>query len=626
MRNMKLIGLICVFLAVGIAIGVSQYGSFSTEKEGVVTDTCPRLNRYPTSQSNIIWTGNPSVNGMAQNNGAVVRQNFIDDYIFDKMEADSISYAGLSSDEEFLRRIYLDLTGRIPTADMVDAFHNDPSPDKRTRKIDELLAGDAFTDKLTLFLGDLLGATSNGLNNNGGGVSITGRTKYYNYLRDFVAQGKPYDQLVRELIPANGENFVDGAPNFTARQFYDNAYNDPDRFDELVNITGSAFLGVPLMCINCHDGRNHVEAVNTWLAGKKRQELWGMSAFFAGVKFNRTPVDSQHPNELKFNIQTVSTPGYNTYQGGGIRPARRGRVPEQYVTPRDIFTGTDYALDDNSRATLAELVINNPQFPRATVNYVWAQLMNLGIVDPPGGFDLARDDQASHPELLQALADEFVNSGFDLRHMYEVITKSAAYQLSTFYNGTWQDSYTRYFARHIAKRLEAEQVHDAIVTATGVLPSYKIPQTNEERRDANCGSVTRTVAYAIQLPDPTEPSCNADGGVRGLLNAFDRGNRITTDRKSPPAGSIGQTLGLMNNNFVIQRIRAGTSGSAVNRLLAQYPNDDNGLIDALFKGTLTRLPTDEERQAAQAALAENRTQGAEHLHWALINKLDFLFY
>jgi hypothetical protein len=222
--------------------------------------------------------------------------------------------------------------------------------------------------------------------------------------------------------------------------------------------------------------------------------------------------------------------------------------------------------------------------------------------------------QPTHPELLEALADDFIRGGFNIRSILETIANSSAYQLSSRFEGDWKIEYEPYFARKFARRLWGEEVHDAISQATGVLPASPgytvggplVPLDN--------------VYYAMQLPDTL--GGNTDG-ANTFMNYFLRGNRDTNPRLDD--ATILQALAMMNNNFVLRRIRNATAGSTVNKLLATAGMTDDQLIEELFLGTLGRYPTGAELGSARSALKTNRTQGAENLQWVLLNKVDFLY-
>jgi hypothetical protein len=266
------------------------------------------------------------------------------------------------------------------------------------------------------------------------------------------------------------------------------------------------------------------------------------------------------------------------------------------------------------------------------------------LVSPSNTFDPARLDpnaqmpggwalQPANPQLLEALAAEFWNNNYDLRYLIGLIAKSSAYQLSSKYPGEWKLDYVPYYARKYARRLDAEEIHDAIVKATGQ------PVTSQYRDGANqlvtitgyaivnqSGQFVRSVDWAMQLPDTT-------GGNAGFLNVFLRGNRDTNLRSGD--ASILQALNLMNNTFVTNKIhqinRIALTGqpeipSTVRRLLADPNLSNEQIVTQLFLHTLSRYPTDTEKTKLLAYFGPlGKTQATESIQWALLNKADFIF-
>src|SRR5262249_5788189 len=206
----------------------------------------------------------------------------------------------------------------------------------------------------------------------------------------------------------------------------------------------------------------------------------------------------------------------------GNRTARQPLNGSATVAPQYPFTGERIQTSMNRRVVLADIVTNDPQFSRAIVNYIWEKLMVVAFVSPSNGFDLARLDpqnpppspwtlQPTNPELLEALSRWFRDNNFDLRRLMSLIAKSNAYQLSSEYPGTWKPEYVPYYARRFARRLDAEEVHDGIVTAAGVLPTYSLDYTGSTYP-------LPLVNWAMQFPDTVEPRSN--GTVAQFLNAF----------------------------------------------------------------------------------------------------------
>jgi hypothetical protein len=272
-----------------------------------------------------------------------------------------------------------------------------------------------------------------------------------------------------------------------------------------------------------------------------------------------------------------------------------------------MLTG-ERAASSDYRAELARLMTSDIQFGRAIANRVWAHLMGVGIVDPVDGFDPAHyQTQASHPELLDALAVDFMQNGYSLRRLIRTITTSTTYQLSVHYPGTWQESYRTLFARRLVRPLDAEEIHDSVLQVTGIQNLYFVD------------GFERPLSWAMQLPDTNEPRRSND--ALSFMGVFGRGNRFDIGRTSD--SSVLGSLSLMNSTFVTNKV-AGQGSSSVARLLQTQLSDEE-LLDRLFLQTLSRKPTAEEKQAAIARRGMSRTEWAEDLQWALLNKLDFLF-
>jgi hypothetical protein len=623
-----------VFLIAGLVAGIGI--SYSDSGHPALQDTtdgfkdCPA---YPTakhifearSENNWVAAGEMAKMGGPATDGSLAGNlpwgNFIDDFIFDKMSQDGIPHAAPCTDAEFIRRAFLDVIGRIPSAIEVKDFLADTSSDKRARLVDQLLARPEYVDRMTMFFGDLF--------QNGYNILYYGRSRFNEFLKQEIRIQRPYNDMVTEILTAAGDSWAagNGAVNFLARA-WEPMVNQFDVRDNIAANVAKAFLGVPALCISCHNGARHLEQVNTFLAGKRRSDLWGLAAFFSGVTFQRQQ-RLRTPNRFAYTFSEASSTGYNinaTQARGGIRPQRRaGSGDPTVIAPNYFFTDESPTTPSARwRGQLAQYIARDPQFAKATVNYLWKEIFGMGIVDPPDAFDLARDDQATHPELLDALAQEFVNGGYDIKYMVELMLKSTTYQLSAQFPGTWEGRYAKYFARHIPKRMTAEMLLDSIVQSSHILNTYYVENYN--------GRVDQ-YQWAMQLPDTAEPrtvanvitgqQATANNASRGFLNLFFRGNRNGDPRKSE--GSILQTLGLMNNAMVINRVRYGRGG-IVDTLVDDTSYTSDQIVDELFLHTLSRYPTAQEKTEALALVNANRAQGTEDLYLVLLNKLDFIFY
>jgi hypothetical protein len=551
--------------------------------------------------------------------GSISRVNYIDDFIFSKMERDHIPHAPLSSDEEFLRRVFLDLTGRIPEPDRVRSFLKNSDPDKRSKLVDELtdakvdpIAGAhpslPFLDRWTYFLCDLFRITK-------GEVGVKGRNLFWDYLNTALLMDVPYNELVTEMLTATARSNWESAPaNYLARNHADDAdglgINHEDSIEDISISTTKNFLGVNLECVSCHDGAGHLEKINLWLSQRKREEFWQHASFFGGIRISRGfGSDQEFPVQKaphRYNLEYPSVKRIQRYQAE--------------TTPTFLLTGERKKPGEGLRRDYARMLTSHPQFARATVNLIWAEMMGIGIVDPPTEFDLARQDpknpppqpwsiQPSHPELLDFLAKDFEAKNYSLRHIIKLIAKSSAYQLSSKFRGEWKPAYASYFARHYARRLSAEQLYDAISQSTGVFVEIPIMGTNLK------------VKYVMQTRGPYDLEGELMH-IKHFLASLGRSNRDEGNKSL--VGSIAQAALLLNSKIVKGRVRADQGRLRV--LLQEEPLKSNeAIVEELFLATLARFPTKAEKQIGVTQIEQYREAGVEDLLWSLLNKREFLF-
>src|SRR5215467_730302 len=233
----------------------------------------------------------------------IKHKNFIDDYIFNRMAGAGIQSAPLASDAEFLRRVTLDLTGRIPTGTDVEAFIADTNPSKRDIKVDALIGSPEFVDRWTMFYGDLFknNAQSSQVNRDFGG-----RDAFYQYIKDSITANKPYDQMAREMIGATGDTFVQGEANWPVGNTISMGPGQDTYDGESVNLAGM-FLGINTVdCLLCHDGARHLDTVSLWGYGQKRQNIWGLSAYFARARMQTQVVQTTPTTIRKFIVSDAA--------------------------------------------------------------------------------------------------------------------------------------------------------------------------------------------------------------------------------------------------------------------------------------------------------------------------------
>lgn len=559
--------------------------------------------------------------GLAQSpSPATAPADLIDQHIFGKMQRDGVPPAPVASDSEFLRRLYLDMTGRLPEPATVTKFLADKDPGKRQKLIDSLfpplpvpgmrsVSEDPFFDRWTYFFCDLF---------RNGQLLQEGINTFYDYIYKVLTLNVPYDDFVRDMITASAvSTWTNGPANFLARNrvFEGDGYvmNQEDTDDEIAITTGKLFLGINLECISCHDGKGHLEKINLWLAKRKRAEVWRQASFFGKTyispEFGRFPQFIVKDTRKGYDLTTVSS----------MRPRRN---PKEDITPTFILDGAHPYPGEKERQAFARIITTHPQFARATVNLIWAELMGVGIVDPPFDFDLARQDpanpppapwtiQPSHPELLNALAEDFRTHDHDLRRLIRGIVSSKAYQLSSHYPGQWKDSYESYFARRKVRRLSAEQIWDAI------------SQTNDVFTPINIAYSAKKAKYIMQTHSPQDTD-KTNRTLYKVLQAMGQCDRYDAEPSRRP--TMSQAALLLNDKLIRDRVTV-QKGSRLERLLkSDKPTAAKDLLDDLFLTALSRYPTQKETEIGLAALAPNKEQGAEDVLWAMINRLDFLFY
>lgn len=565
---------------------------------------------------------------------SIVRKNFIDEEIFKKLADSKVRSAPLSTDEEFLRRVTLDLTGRIPSPADVRSFLANSDPDKRNQLIDTLLQSAEFSDKWTWWMSDLLQVNATASNVNRG---INGRNAFNLWVRAKVTEDASLKDIAYQCITGSGNSYLmeEGASNFVINSITPMGPIQ-DQYDTMLSRTASTFLGLGYYdCLMCHNGRGHLDQLSLWGKTSIRMDAQRMAAFFSRQNIANHPDFNTANNP--FNgariVTDRATGDYVLNTTNGNRPprcapnatiARNACSATMTLTPEYHVTGAKPTAGRLYRETFADNMVQDPMFARNMVNRVWKEMFNLGLVDPVDTMDPARLDpnnpppdpwtlQATHPVLLEKLADSLRGNQFSLRQLLRLITTSSAYQLSSRYSDDWKIEYVPLFARHYPRRLEGEEVHDAIVKATGVMPSYAVQNWP-----------VPTLSWAMQLPDPSEPRSNA-GNALNFMNAFLRGNRDSQQRNQ--AGSILQQLNLMNDQFVTNRNKVAASAT----LRALATNTDNQAVtEEIFLTFLGRKPSEREKAEAVSLLSKAANQAArntavEDLAWVLMNKIEFVF-
>jgi hypothetical protein len=383
----------------------------------------------------------------------------IDEEISLRLKQENIKPSAKTEDAEFLRRVYLDLTGVIPPPEKVKAFLESQDANKREKVIDELLADGNFGQQLAEIWVHLL--VPNDIDNR-----ILDTTNLKKWLAEAFNKNKGWNKIVEELVTASGS--ID--ENFATTFFVANP-----SVDKMTNQVTTQFLGVQLQCAQCH---NHP------FTGWKQEEYWGMAAFFTKVKQNGTP------KGVAKNGGTITV----NEQPGFAKGGKKANQPEGFKVLPAKFLGAErpqMAADAPARPVLAKWVTSkdNPYFAKAMVNRMWAHLFGRGFVNPIA--DMHDENPASHPELLLALAEQFKRHDYDLKFLVKAIVMTEAYQrTSKPFAGNEDD--TELFSRMYVKAMSAEQLFDSIARVVGP-PKGGGAGFGEARREGRARHATRSL-------------------------------------------------------------------------------------------------------------------------------------
>jgi hypothetical protein len=478
-----------------------------------------------------------------------VDQNVIDTLAAAKFRQIGIAPSGLCDDATFLRRASLDVTGTLPTAEQAKAFFDSNDPDRRKKLVDRLLGltGDPARDVHTndyaaywaLKWSDLI-------RSNSAAIGEQGMWALHNWLTDSFRQNRPFDRLVRELVTAKGSTFSNGPAN------YFRIANTPP---ELTEATSQLFLGIRLQCAKCH---NHPYEPIT------QTDYYGFAAFFARVGNKQSQEFGLFGDERVI----IARPD------GEVRHPRTGQVLVPTPLGGQPATGTA-----DRRLALADWLTakDNRYFARNLANRLFAYLMGRGLVEPID--DLRATNPASNPELLDALADHLVKSGYDQKQLLKLILNSRLYQLDSRPTRA-NAADTKFFSHYQVKRLPAEVLLDAIDLATGTRTKFeKVPLGTR----------------AIELPDAKYNNY--------FLGTFGKPRREAVcecERVSEP--NLAQALHTLNGDVIEAKI-ADAKGRVAALVTGKKSPDE--AVAELYLATVSRRPTAEEQAACRKLLAES---------------------
>ena len=492
-------------------------------------------------------------------------KNFIDQLVFANLRELGVPPSPVCDDATFLRRVSLDIAGRLPTTGEAAAFLADASADKRDRLIDALLRSpdyaDYFANKWTALL----------KNKRDDANDITANFAFHSWVRDGLLANKPFDQMTRQLLAATGT--IAGNP---AVAWYKRVKEPTQQLEDVAQL----FLGVRMQCAQCHH-----HPFERW----SQHDYYSMSAFFTQIGRKSTATAGE---DVIFHKRGVAQ-AENKKTKLPVKPAGLGE-PTLEIAP-----------DEDPRLRLADWMGSprNPFFAKSLVNRYWKHFFKRGLIEPED--DIRDTNPPTNPELLDALARHFVTNGFDLQAVVRVITRSHAYQLSALpnaHNGVDRQNFSHFYPR----RLPAEVLLDAIDQFTGARTDF-----------ADLPAGTR----AIALPD------NSYNRASPFLKVFGRPEGASVcECERAQASSLVQSLHLMNAADVREKLSA--SGGRAERL-AREDKPPAAKIRELYLAAFAREPQSHELAAAEEYLAKHRGDGQraalEDLLWALINTKEFLY-
>ena len=548
---------------------IDTEGRVSSKGPGDTT-VFARFSRFTVGAEVIVL---PSIEGFAWPNPP--ENNFIDKLVFERLQKLRIAPSELCDDETFLRRVTLDLAARPPSVEEYHAFMSDTSADKRSQKIDELLASEDFTDYITALWGELFRINSQDYT--GRADSHKPANAFNAWLRDQIPADRPFDEVVADMTTAVGSTNIDGQTGLYT-MLIKNYKLDPK---VLAADYSQLFLGVRMQCAECH---NH--PFDRWTM----DDYYGFVSFFTCVE-RKTGSDSRDRTVI---FDPSAPPAMHALDGR--------RVPAKLLGEVEPVSG-----DGDPRRALAAWIKDpeNDLFNRNIVNRLWAHLFGVGIVDPVDDFR-ATNPPANGP-LLEALADRFAEHDRKLRPMVRDICNSRVYQLSIEPTPSGKDD-QRQFSHAQLRRLRADVMLDSIVAVTGEPRSYPRAPTG-----------TKAINYINR-----NHYYSATGDF--VLDTFGQSPRKTVcacDTRTDP--SLTQVMHLLVGDTSGPRVHTAARNGVLKKIIENKTTPE-AIIEAIFIRVLARRPTPAELEMTLGLITdENQTSVYEDIFAALINSSEFLF-
>ncbi|MDX2037285.1 MAG: DUF1549 domain-containing protein [Isosphaeraceae bacterium] len=533
----------------------------------------------------------------------------VDSAKLDELIAKSVSEAKaptspIVSDEEFARRLYLDVAGRIPTLEELRVFVTSKDKAKRSKLIDKLLASEDFAANLARYWRDVVFYRAPNPNPNQVGYPYLEK-----WLTEQFAANKPWDEITRDLITARGSYDENGASAFGLAQMAQPV--------EMAGEVSRVFMGIQIQCAQCHD---HPSA--PW----KRDQFHEFAAFFQGIASRAKRDNGPRTFEL------YSRPGVARYSKPDLEDPSKS-IP---VTPK-FFVGDAKPVGDNAGtrdrlATIASYIVaqDNPYFAQAFVNRVWASLLGQGFFNPIDDMGPGREGESV--EILETLAADWQKSGYDIRGLYRVVLNTKTYQRAS--RSTNSAAGRTAFAANCPSRLRGDQIFDAIASAldlpldnlNGRMVRDGAAKAKGKAKSAtpeqNAKALEKSIAQAAKKPEAAKTVAMNLNAPRTRFNTM-----FGVDPSTPPdevLGTIPQALFLMNSPIVNRGVIAARN-TMLGDLLESTP-DNRAVLDSLYYKVLSRRPTAKEVAVCARYVEEvgNRKEAFEDILWSLVNSTEFI--
>lgn len=578
---------------------------------------------------------------------AIASAKMIDRMVADNYSKHKVRPNEPATDEEFLRRVYLDVAGTIPTYKQANAFLTNKSPDKRKRLIDQLLNSRESAGHLYNYWADILRLRDSQTTNN-----APGRV-YSQWVKECMERNKPYDKWVYEMITAEGKYFDNPATGYLLRD----SGMPLDSMDNTLRI----FLGTQIGCAQCHD-----HPFDKW----KRRDFFEVAAYTFGTAYRRPANDkmfgsknvvNRFRDELKEIDSSFDGGGkYNRFLLGNLVEVsttnRRLTLPDDYqyddgkpkgaVIPRTIFDPQpSLSSADSPRVVFAEWLTspNNPRFTKTIANRMWKRLFGVGQIEPID--DMTDATVAENPELMEFLTSEMIRLNFNVKEFLRILLNTETYQRQATYAQV-HPSDTYHFPGPILRRMTAEQAWDSFITLAVYNPAdYQMEPASVQtkllsvdlakvsadeilKRDKELREVTNykhrqardkdytyqgvLLARASELPCPMPPN--------HFLRQFGQSDRESIEASSDD-GSVPQVLQMFNGT--VTHMILHPKSLMYNTVVAEKTPEAR--VRSIFVSILSREPTPEEQQVALAEITKNGNEGYGNVIWALVNTREFLF-